>query len=88
MRSHGHTTEWEAQISVGRAKDAKSWYAELKDWWSAHKTAHHDAKLAALQSRWDAKREAVRVVHADAAAAMIVPEHIFSTTTAFSDLAL
>jgi hypothetical protein len=88
MHANGHTTVWGTHIGVGRARDAKGWYEHLKEWWAAHKAARHEARLAALTARWDAKREAVRVLHADAAADLVVSDHAFSITTAFSDLAL
>jgi hypothetical protein len=86
MRAHGQTTVWGTPIGVGRATDAQGWYQQLKEWWAAHKAARHDAKLAALTARWDAKREAVRPLHADAAIDMIASTQAFSATTALCDL--
>jgi hypothetical protein len=88
MYAHGHTTVWGTHLGVGRTRDVKGWYHEPKAWWTAHKAACHDARLATLNARWDATREAVRLPHADAASAMVAPEHVFSTTTALCDLAL
>jgi hypothetical protein len=88
MQANGHTTVWGTHIGIGRTRDMKGWYHELKAWWAAQKAARHEARLTVLTARWDAKREAVRLRHADAASAMVAPEHIFSTTTALCDLAL
>jgi hypothetical protein len=88
MRAHGHTTVWGTHSGVSRARDAKSWYQQMKDWWAAHKTARQDAKLATLRAHWDARREAVRPLHADAAVDMVAATHAFSTTTALCDLSL
>jgi hypothetical protein len=88
MHANGQTTVWGTHIGIGRAKDAKSWYQQLRDRWAAYKAARHEATLATLTARWDATREAVRLPHADAASAMVAPEHVFSTTTALCDLAL
>jgi hypothetical protein len=88
MRVHGHTIVWGTQIDAGRARDVKGWYQQLKEWWAAHKAARHAAKLATLNARWDAKREAVRLLHADAAPDMVAPAHAFSTATALCDLSV
>ena len=86
MPVHGHTTVWGTHIGIGRTTDAKSWYQQLKAWWAEHKAARREAHLASLNARWDARREAVRLQHADAAVDMIAPAHAFSTTTALCDL--
>ncbi len=83
MAAHGHTTTWGTHIGVGRATDAKGWYAQLKTWWGAHKTARDGARLTTLKAHWDARREAVRSTRADAAIDMVAPAHAYSTTTAF-----
>jgi hypothetical protein len=88
MHTHGHTTVWGTPIGIGRARDTKSWYQQLKDWWTAHKAARQAARLASLRARWDAKREAVRPFHADQAVDMIAATHAFSTTTALYDLSV
>jgi hypothetical protein len=86
MHANGHTTVWGTHIGIGRATDAKSWYQQLNAWWSAHQTACRHARLARLNARWDARREAVRLQHADAAVDMVAPAHAFSITTALCDL--
>lgn len=86
MHANGHTTVWGRPIGVGRAADGKGWYQQLTDWWVARKAARHDAKLATLRARWDARREAVRLQHADAAVDMVAPVHACSTATALCDL--
>jgi hypothetical protein len=86
MPAHGYTTVWGTPLGVGRATDVKGWYLQVKAWWAAHKAARHDARIATLKARWDARREAVRSLHADAAIDMVAPAHACSTTTALCDL--
>jgi len=86
MHAYGHTTAWGTRIGVGRAIDGEGWYHELKEWWAAHRATRHDAKLATLSTRWDAKREGVRLFHADTAIDMVAAKHACSATTAFCDL--
>jgi hypothetical protein len=88
MHANGHTTVWGTPIGVGRATDTKSWYQQIRDRWTAYKAARHDATLATLKARWDAKREAVHPLHADAAIDMVASTHAFSTTTALCDLSV
>jgi hypothetical protein len=88
MHATGHTTVWETHIGVGRATDGKGWYQQLKECWAAHKAARHDAKLATLRARWDARREAVRPLQADAAIDMVASTHACSTTRVLYDLAM
>jgi len=88
MHTHGQTTVWGTHIGVGQATDGKGWYQQLKAWWVAHTTARHEAKLATLRARWDARREAVRPLHADAAVDMVTSTHVFSITTALCDLSV
>jgi hypothetical protein len=86
MPTHGHTTVWGAHFGISHTTDAKSWYRQLKAWWAAHQAARREANLARLNARWDARREAVRLQHADAAVDMLAPAHACSTTTALCDL--
>jgi hypothetical protein len=86
MHAHGHTTVWGTHIGVSRARDAKSWYQQVTAWCAAHKAARQEAKLATLRAHWDARREAVRPLHADAAVDMVASTHACSTTTALCDL--
>jgi hypothetical protein len=88
MHATGHTTVWGTHIGVSRATDGKGWYQQLKEWWAAHKAARHDTRLATLRARWDARREAVHPLHADAAIDMVASTHAFSTTTALCDLTM
>ena len=82
MHAHGHTTVWGTHIEVSRARDTKRWYQQVKDWWAAR----HQARLTALSAHWDARREAVRPLHADAALDMMASTHAGSTTTALCDV--
>jgi hypothetical protein len=86
MRSHGHATVWGTHAGIGRARGGASWYQQLKDWWQAHKTERHEAKLAALNAYWDAEREVVRPLRAEAASEMVVAQHAFSTAVALDSL--
>ena len=88
MHVNGHTTVWGTHLGVNRAGDTKSWYQQIRDRWTAYKAARHAAQLATLRAHWDARHEAVRPLHADAAIDMIAPTHAFSTTTALCDLAV
>ena len=88
MHANGHTTVWGTHSGVSRATDGKGWYQQLTEWWVAHKEARQEAKLASLSACWDARREAVRPLHADAAIDMVASTHVFSTTTALYDLAV
>jgi hypothetical protein len=51
MHANGQTTVWGTHIDVNRARDAKSWYQQIRDQWTAYKAARHDAKLATLNAR-------------------------------------
>jgi len=88
MHAHRHTTVWGTHIGVSRARETQSWYQPIRDRWTAYKAARHEAKLATLKARWDARSEAVRPLHADAAIDMVVATHACSTTTALCDLTL
>jgi hypothetical protein len=88
MHAHGQTTVWGTPIGVGRATDPKSWYQQIRDQWTAYKDARHDATLATLNARWDARREAVRPLGADAAIDMVASTQACSTTTALCDMSV
>jgi len=86
MHANGHTTVWGTHIGVSRIRGPKSWYQQIRDRWTAYKAARHDAKLATLNTRWDARNEAVLPLNADAAIDMVAPTHACSTTTALCNL--
>jgi hypothetical protein len=88
MHANRQTTVWETPIGVSCPRDTKSCYQQIRDRWTAYKAARHDAKLATLKARWDARREAVRPLRADAAIDMVASTHACSTTTALCDLTL
>jgi hypothetical protein len=70
MRTYRHTSVLGTHSGTGRAQDAKGWYAHLKAWWAAHTAMRHEAPRDTLTARWDAKREALTPVCAEAAAEM------------------
>jgi hypothetical protein len=59
---------WGTQAGKARASDAKGCYQQLKAWWAAYKATRQQARITALEARWDATDEAVRPLHAEAAA--------------------
>ena len=60
----------------------------MNAWWTAHKAARQDAKLATLRARWDDRREVVCPLHADAAVDMVAATHAFAMTTMVCDLSI
>ena len=82
----GHTIPWGTHVEAEPTLDVKGWYAQMKMWWANRKAARHEVKRAALQARWDARREAVRTSHAGAASDMVAPSHAHSVAMAFRDL--
>ncbi|HSF32275.1 MAG TPA: hypothetical protein VLK82_17610 [Candidatus Tectomicrobia bacterium] len=88
MRSPGHATVWGTHIGIGRARGGAGWFQQLKDWWQAHKTARQQAKLAALNARWNAEREVIRPLRTESAAEMVAAEHAFSTAIALYGLSV
>jgi hypothetical protein len=81
MRSHGHATVWGTHVGVDRARDGAGWYQRLQEWWATHQATRRQAKLEALNAYWDAKREAVRPLRAEAALEMVAAQGAFSTAT-------
>jgi hypothetical protein len=88
MRAHGHASVWRTHIGLGRARDTKSWYEQIRDRWTAYKATRHDAKLATLRARWDARREAVTPHRAEAAPEMAAAQHTLSVATMLYGLAV
>jgi hypothetical protein len=81
MHTNVQTTIWGTPMGVGRARETKSWYQQLRDWWTAHKTARQQAKRDALHRRWDATREAVTPHRAEAAPDMAAAHHAIFVAT-------
>jgi hypothetical protein len=88
MHANGQTTVWGTHIGIGRASKTRSWYQQLRDWWTAHKAARHDAKLATLSARWDARRDVVTPFHAEAAPEMAAAHRTLSVATMLYGLAV
>jgi len=87
MHANGQTTVWGTPVSVGRATDGQGWSQQLKAWWAAHQAARHDAKLATLRARWDARREVVTPFRAEAAPEMAAAHRTLSVATMLYGLA-
>jgi hypothetical protein len=81
MRSHGHATVWGTYVGVDRARDGAGWYQWLREWWATYQVTRRQAKLEALNAYWDAKREAVRPLRAEAALEMVTARGAFSMVT-------
>jgi hypothetical protein len=88
MRAHGQATVWGAHVGVGRARGGASWYQQLRDWWQAHKTARQQARHTALNACWDAERETVRPLRAEAAPDIVAAQGAFSVATQLYGLTL
>ena len=80
MHTHGNATTWGTPMSVGTG-DGKGWYQQLRDWWTAHHTARRQATLDALHGCWDASREAVRPLRAEAAIDIALTQGALSIAT-------
>jgi hypothetical protein len=86
MPPHGHPTV--VGIPISRTGDTKGWSQQLRSWWTAHQAARHAAHLAALSTRWDARREAVSPFRADAAPEMAAATGARSVAILLYSLAL
>jgi hypothetical protein len=88
MRAHGlSTTGWTHRL-VGRARSGAGWYRQLRELWTARQAARRVAYLASLSTCWNATREAVRPLHAEAAIGMVASTHAYSTTAALCALSV
>jgi hypothetical protein len=87
MFAPGHTTVWGTHAGVSRTKHGKGWYQQLRDWCMARRTLRQQARLAGLNRRWDAQREGVKPLRADAAAEMVAAQGAYSTATSVYGLA-
>jgi hypothetical protein len=81
MRAHGQATVWETYLGIGRARDAKGWYQQLRSGWAARTAARRQARPAALDASWDAQHEAVRPLRADAAQEMAAAQGVLTVAT-------
>jgi hypothetical protein len=81
MRAHGQATVWGTPIGAGRARDAKGWCPQLKEWWAARKAAREQARLAALQACWDTQHEVIRPLRAEAAPEMAAAQGALAVAT-------
>jgi hypothetical protein len=81
MHTHEQTTVWGTHIGSGRGRKTRSWYQQLRDWWTAHKATRHQANIEALNRCWDATRETVTSQCAEAAPDMAAAHHAISAAT-------
>jgi hypothetical protein len=81
MHTNGPTTVWGTPLGIGRPRDIKSWYQQLRDWWTAHNAARQQASQDALHRSWDAPREAVASHRAEAALEMAAAHRAISVAT-------
>ncbi len=88
MPAHGNATVWGSHIGAGRASHGGGWYQQLRDWWQAHKTARQQVRHTALNACWDAERETVRPLRAEAAPDMVAAQGAFSVATQLYGLTL
>ncbi|MGH8063674.1 MAG: hypothetical protein ACRERE_00250 [Candidatus Entotheonellia bacterium] len=88
MQAHGHTTVWGSHISVGRARHTAGRLQQLRAWWAAYTARRRHAKLAALNGCWDAKREVLQPLRAEAAPEMAAAQGALSMATQLYGLTL
>ena len=81
MRAHGQTTVWGHHITVGRANHSVGWLQQVREWWTLYKATRRDKKLAALNGCWDAHREVLIPIRAEAAAEMATAHGALSVIT-------
>jgi hypothetical protein len=81
MRAHGYTTVWGSHISVGRARHSTGWLQQLREWWVVYKVARRHAQLEALNGCWDANREVLKPIRAEAATEMAAAQGGLSVAT-------
>jgi hypothetical protein len=81
MHTNGYTTVWGTPIGVGHARETRSWYQWLRDWWTAHNAARRQAKRDALHRCWNAEREMVTPFGAEAAPEMAAAHHAICVAT-------
>jgi hypothetical protein len=79
---------WGTHAGEGRAKDAHGWYQQLTAWWAARKALRRQARPAALDACWDAKREAVRPLRAETAPEMAAAQGALTMATLLYGLTL
>jgi hypothetical protein len=88
MQAHGQTTVWGSHINVGRARHNAGRLQQLREWWVAYTANRRHPKLAALSGCWDAKREVLKPLRAEAAPEMAAAQGALSMATRLYSLTL
>lgn len=81
MRTHGNAAVWRTHVGIGRAREHKGWYQQLREWWTAHKASRQEDRLSAMNACWDAKHETFTPLRAEAAPEMAIAQGTLSMAT-------
>jgi hypothetical protein len=88
VRAYGQTAVWGTHIGVCRVRQRAGWLQQLWEWWVSYTASRRHAQLAALDSCWDARREALKLPRAAAAPEMAAAQGVSSMATPLYSLTL